>query len=523
MFALSAAVTSFGAEPYKTYIYDNWEDAIPSQNAYRVGDTVSGHKMGLEKLADKNDPLFVSEDAPDSLKEPADLFVDKEEKEFWVADKGNDRILRLNEDLEVTGCYTGVTGDTKINVKKDGESKFKAPLGIYVKTSIHDGKHYIYIADTDNSRLVKAEVVSDRELKLTAEYTQPDSELYSAKTFNPSKVIADKAENVYAVCKEVNTGAVLFDKTGKFQGFYGANRVEVTAKVIAQKFWRKIASKEKIEGMQRSVPVEYANFDIDDDGFIYTVTEANSSTDAVKKVNPAGYNIWDNAVGDEYNFGDFVAQATDTEVDKSFATQLTDISIGDNGTINVLDYTTGRVFQYDRLCNLLCIFGTKSSTNAQKGGFISPNAVETLGNNVYVIDGTKNNITVFTLTAFGSDLHEADELYVEGKYTEAEPKWRDVLKRDGGYPLAYVGLGKAALNNDKYSESLKAFKTAYDRNDYNKAFEYARKDWLQHNFAVVIVILVILIVWAVTVNILHKKGIKIFKKLIGKKKKKGGR
>ena len=40
--------------------------------------------------------------------------------------------------------------------------------------------------------------------------------------------------------------------------------------------------------MARNVPVEYANFDIDADGFIYTVTEVSTSTDAVKKLNPSG-------------------------------------------------------------------------------------------------------------------------------------------------------------------------------------------------------------------------------------------
>lgn len=501
--ALTVNVTAFAAEPYRAYTYDTWEDAIPSQSAYRVGKTVSGSEMGLSRLSDPADPLFVSEDASDSLKEANDLFVDDEKEEFWVADRGNNRVLRLNKNLEVTGCYTGVLDGSE-------ESAFKEPQGLYIKTSILDGKHYIYIADTGNSRILKAEVTSDRVLTKVVEYQKPKSELYSVKTFNPSKVIADAAENVYAVCKEVNTGAVQFDKNGEFQGFYGANRVEATAAVIAQKLWRKIASKEQIQGMQRSVPVEYANFDIDKDGFIYTVTEANSSTDAVKKVNPAGYNIWDNETGDEYNFGDY-ATAFDATATQSFATKLTDISVGDNGLINVLDYTTGRVFQYDRLCNLLCIFGTKSSNASQKGSFTSPNAVECLGNNVYVIDGSKNDITVFTLTSYGQSLHNADEFYVQGKYDLAQPEWEDVLKRDGGCPIAYIGMGKAALKSGEYTEALHYFKTAYDRRDYNKAFEYARKEYLRDNFTAIMAVIIILIVLLVAVKILHKRNIRIFR------------
>ena len=184
--------------------------------------------------------------------------------------------------------------------------------------------------------------------------------MYSSKTFNPTKILVDNAENVYAVVKSVNTGSVQFARDGSFTGFHGANRVEVTAAVIAQKLWRTIASNDQIAGMARNVPVEYANFDIDADGFIYTVTEVSTSTDAVKKLNPAGYNIWDNDVGNKYNFGDIAEAQWDATTNSKHSTRLTDIVIGNNGLINVLDYETGRVFQYDRNCNLVGIFGTKN-------------------------------------------------------------------------------------------------------------------------------------------------------------------
>ena len=75
--------------------------------------------------------------------------------------------------------------------------------------------------------------------------------------------------------------------------------------------------------MTSSVPTEFNNFDIDDQGFVYTVTEsANASTDAVKKLNPAGYNIWDNAVGNKYEFGDF---ASGYDESTAISTKLTDV------------------------------------------------------------------------------------------------------------------------------------------------------------------------------------------------------
>lgn len=59
-------------------------------------------------------------------------------------------------------------------------------------------------------------------MTLVQEYTKPDTKLYDSETFNPSKILADKAENIYVVCKSVNTGSVQFNKDGEFQGFYGA-------------------------------------------------------------------------------------------------------------------------------------------------------------------------------------------------------------------------------------------------------------------------------------------------------------
>lgn len=519
--ALSMTVSAFAAEPYDSYIYDTWEDAIPSQNAYRIDRAVTGADMGLDRLSDPEDPLFISEDASARLNNCKDLFLDTDEQTFWVADTDNNRVLRLDMNLKLTGVYTGVWGDTEINVGEDGESKFAAPSGIYSKRSLFTDELYIYIADYDNSRVVKASVESDRKLSLVQEYTKPETELYSVETFNPSKVIADLAENVYAVCTSVNTGSVQFNKDGEFQGYYGANRVEVTAKVIAQKLWRKIASNEQIAGMTRNVPVEYANFDIDEDGFIYTVTEAaNTTTDAVKKLNPAGYNIWDNSAGNEYTFGD-VAGEYDATTNSSYSTRLTDIVVSDNGIINVLDFATGRVFQYDRECNLLCIFGTKNSTNDQRGSFSNPNAVEAYGNNIYVIDGSKNDITVYSETTFGKLMHEAVELYDQGRYSEAKPIWQEVVSRDGGYPLAYIGLGKAALNDGEYSDALDYFETAYDQDDYDKAFKYAREEFCQDNFTAIIVIVVVVVVLLLVLARLHKKGIYIIKGRFGKKEKEG--
>ena len=505
--AMTMTLTAFADEPYTTYNYDKWGDTVPSQSGYKAERSVTGEEMELERLTDPSDPLFVSEDAKVELKGAKDLFLDDENHEFWVADTEKNRILRLDINLKIIGRYYGVTGDSKINVNEEtGLSEFKSPSGLYVAKSSITGDLMLYVADTENDRVVKAKVTSPTECEFVQEYTKPDSALYDSETFKPSKIVVDNAEIVYAVVSSVNTGAVQFSRDGSFTGFYGANDVEVTAQVLLNKFWRKISSNTQIAKMERATAIEFANFDIDDDGFIYTVTELTTDTDAVKKLNPAGYNIWDNEVGDEYVFGDDIEGVQDQLItNETLKTKLTDIVVSNNGMINILDFETGRVFQYDKLCNLVCIFGGKNSEN-QRGSFVSPNAIEALDNSIYVLDGSKNDITVFEETTFGSILHEAYLLYGQGKYVEAEPYWEEVIARDGGYTTAYVGLGKAALNKDEYSKALKCFKVAYDQDDYDKAFEYAREEFRRDNFTVIIIIvLALVIVWIVIRRLIKKK------------------
>ena len=515
--AISMSVTAFADEPYQSYNYDNWDTAIPSQAGYTVQKTVNGTDMGLSRLSDPEDPLFYNEEASASLSEARDFDV-FEDSELWIADTGNSRILVLDKNYKLIGRYYGAVGQSQVDglTAEDGVSYFNEPQGLKITTSPTTGKKTLYIADYSNSRVVRAEVVSSTELKLEQEYVKPEEALYTSKTFNPAKVQVDYAENVYAVVKSVNTGSVQFKADGSFTGFYGANRVEVTAKVIAQKLWRKVASNEQIEGMSRNVPVEYANFDMDSEGFIYTVTEVSTDTDAVKKINPAGYNVWDNVVGDEYNFGDHTDAVWDMASNKTYSTKLTDIAVDDDGIINVLDFETGRVFQYDRLCNLICIFGTKNSAADQRGAFSSPNAVETFGDTVIVLEGakTRNDITVFEKTVFGENLHKAFEYFDAGLYVEAAPYWEEVIKRDGGYTYAHIGLGKADLKNHNYKSALERFEIANDKDDYDKAFEYYREEWLQENFNVIFVIVIVLAVIIIISKIFKKKGIKLFKKKV---------
>ena len=93
--ALTMTTAAFADEPYTAYNYDYWESAIPSQSAYRVNVAVTGADMGLPRLSDPSDPLFISEEAPSAMKDAKDLYYDDDNETFWICDTGNDRILIL--------------------------------------------------------------------------------------------------------------------------------------------------------------------------------------------------------------------------------------------------------------------------------------------------------------------------------------------------------------------------------------------------------------------------------------------
>ena len=508
--AVTAFVTVVHAEdPYPSYNYNAWSVAVPSQNGYIVKDTIDGRRIGLDRLSDPNDPLFISETEPATLTDAKDFFLSPK-NEFFIVDTGNNRTSHTDINFNLIGCYKTFTG-SKVVVEKIDETTgettkytptgLNAPYGIYV-----DKNDIMYIADRDNQRVVKCGL----DCEIITEYTRPETELYNSVSFYCTKVLVDAAGNVYVICPAVNRGAIMFSPSGAFMGYYGANRVEVTAEAIRNRLWRKIASDDQLQSLTNITPVEYANFDVDDEGFIYTVTEvADATTDAVKKMNPAGYNILESTTNAaNMTFGD---QQSITYSGTTYATRLTDISVGDNGIINILDYPSGRIFQYDKECNLLFVFGCDQE--GQRGGFDNPNAIECLGDLVYILDGRNNDITVFEETLFGDYVHQAVKMYNEGLYEDSLDLWYEVIKRDGNFNMAYEAIGRALLNQDKYDEAMKYFKVAFSDVNYDRAFEAKRQDLLRDNFTLYMVIILLAVAAFFVVKALQKKG-KIPDKLI---------
>lgn len=431
------------AAPYETYSYDSMGNAVPSQAGYAPERAVSGYDLGVGAM-DAPEDIFMADDGL-----------------FYIVDSGNNRIIAADSELT-----SAVRTYSEFRYEDGTVTTLNQPKGIYVCAKTDR----MYVADTENSRVL----VTTLDGEVVSELLYPDSTLYTAPTFKPQKVIADKAGNVYTIVNNT-TGAAMFSPDGEFTGFYGANRVEPTSEVIGSRIKSFFMSDEKKLRRTRNIPSGITGFDISGD-FIYTCTASNTQqTDTVKKLNAAGSNIFAKL---EAVFGD-TKPMYDTSRNQLLASAMTDIEISSDGCINCLDLTMGRIFRYDEDGELMFIIGGKAE---QLGGFDTVSAIESYGERLYASDSVKDTITVFRETSFGRAVNKAVSLYGQGYYEEALEPWYEVLSRDGNYRRANTGVAMALLRKGDYEGAMEYAKKADSSEIYNKAFEGYRREFLSEHF-----------------------------------------
>ncbi len=470
--------------PYNGYVYNAWDDAIPSQVGYVPDATYSGVTLGVGAFSN-----------------PEDFFVDETTNNIYVLDSGNGRVVVLDQDFKHVKTISNFT--------LNGEpSPLNTPQSIFVA----DNK--LYIADTENRRAIVADF--EGNILNVIDKVQPDEKNYEISPedvdFKPRKLIVDAAGNVYILIKNVFQGAMVFNTLNEFDGYYGSTRVKVTFEVIRDYLWKEIMSKEQVENMTNYVPVEYENFDIDENDFVYSVTQESGNTDSIRKLNPSGENILE--TGEIYGDLDIVYERAKA---KNIETLFTDIVVDKKGFTSALDLSRGRIFHYDEEMSALFIFG---NTGKQKGTFKTPVAIEVLDPEesgsglIMVLDKDKANITTFRLTEFGQRVHDAVLLYNMGKYTDAITPWSDVLQRDNNYEFAHVGMGKASHYAGDYKAAMDYFKAGQDHRDYSGSLSEYRVEVIRANFTwIMLALLVVILIMA-----FRKRFIAWVKKKIAAKK-----
>lgn len=440
--AVFAATSASAASevPYQTYTFDKWGNATPAPNGYIPTVSIGGAQLGCGNFSGAMD-MFYSE--------ALGLIL--------IADTGNDRIVILNEDLELVRVIEQLESS-------NGAYRFNEPQGVY---ALDDGT--IYICDTGNQQIV----LCDLEGRLLSTLPTPSSTLLPENFhYQPTRIVVDAAGRMYIISKGTYQGLIYLDRDGSFIKFFGANDVEMTLRRRILKIWKSILPDEAASTMQSFNPIEYGNVYMSEDGFIYA-TAAGSENGAalMTKLNPLGIDC-------------LPYQLKGTSL-------YSDVSVDAGGIITALDTNNGLLIQVDENGKSMFTFG---GIGDQTGLFRRAVSLIEVRGKLYVMDADKNTITEFALTQFGEKVRSAISLYNEGLYRESIEPWKDVIARNANYLLAYTGLGKAYYQLEDYDTAMYYYRLANDRDNYSQAYREASLNRMRDSFGLIVLAAIVLIV-----------------------------
>jgi tetratricopeptide (TPR) repeat protein len=438
--------------PYQTYNYDYWEDIYYTPAAYIPDGNISGSGLGLDG----------------NFTNPQDMFVAADGK-VYIADTGNNRIVILNSDMVLDKIIDSFDNS-------GAQDTFRAPYGVFVTED-----NELYIADTDNRRVVALKA----DGSLLKIIQNPTSEvLEEGFVFSPLKVAVDYADRVYVIAKNMFQGIMAFDENSNFTGFSGTIKVTISA---YEKLWRRLSTKAQRQGQAQFIPTEFTGVDMAPDGFIYATNVDADGQQSIRRLNPKGQDVIKKKrngtlSGDLFSsmFGEYAGSS-----------RIADVVYRGNGIYSVIDVTRGRIFTYDDEGNLLYVFGGRGS---QEGTFKSPVAIEEKEDKILVLDSYRGEIMSFIATRYGKLINEAVSLRYDGDEASAVAIWEEVLKLDGNFELAYVGIGKSYLASGENKKAMEYLKLGMDREYYSIAYKRYRDDILKDNLGYILTAAAVLVI-----------------------------
>lgn len=428
------------------------------------------------------------------FEQPSALMLGKDGY-LYVADTGNNRVVKMLKDGSMTEVFTEASGKT-----------FNAPQGVYANS---DGT--FYVADTGNGRIVYL----DSSGECIKEYGLPESSMLSdVSVYSPTKIAPSQNGGLYVLMGET---IMSVDSNNEFKGYIGQTDIG-----FSFKDWllRLVASDEQKKVIAKRTASNYISFCIDDEGIIYA-TGYDTKEGEIKALNSVGINIYrkygsidgaSNPLSDAfYNFfsGNIIGKSFrfGETVDGEFPT-LSGITVDGNGIVTVIEKENGKLYQYDRAGNLLTVFG---GLGTEKGKFGIPSdlTVDSDGK-IYVLDSSNGNIQVFEPTEFIKTVQAATTAYYNGDYAASDALWNDVLATDSLYPLAHYGKGMTAYKSQNYKAAMEEFSYANYRSEYSKAFYKYRYEYMQERFGITVLIAALILTAVIlAVKFLLKKSGKV--------------
>jgi len=437
-----------------SYQYNHQGVAVPAPNGYDCAMQIRSDQ--IEKSADWD---------------PSDLFLD-EDGMLNVLSASAGKVYVFSQDLQYQKTVTFL---------QDGSEAFLMGLkGLYVYGR-GENKRY-YVADPERERVF----IADSQGNIVDEIRRPNTNLIDESvTFAPEKVLVNKTNGyVYVLVPGIYYGACVFSPEDyQLITFLGGNTVEATTFLLADYFWKKILNEKQIEKMRRYIPISFANFTLDSEGYLYTVTNKTALgtqfENEIKKFNTNNVNILPKKDYGDLEIGKFNKIVMDTS--------YVDIAVNDQGYIFAVDANLCRVAVFSKDGDRLFTFGGRGN---RMGMFDTISAIEVSGENIYVLDQYYETITLFTPNQYGRDVYAATSAYLNGEYEKSRPLWEKVLRQNAGFSLAHVGLGRAYLEKGEYAGAMEMFRTGNDKKGYSEAFYQYRAQIAQELFAVLFLLAV---------------------------------
>ena len=463
----------FADAVYPSYTYNEWDESVSTPDGYTVSATIRSAQ---------------AEGGP--WKTPQDLCVTPQ-GHILLADTGNNRILEYDADWHLIREITQVQGEA-------GPVSLLGPNGLHVS---QDG-----LLDVTLKGSAQAVVAQLDTLAVELLIEDPKNPLLGDDfTFSPAKIGADNAGRIYILSTGCYSGFLQFSPQGEFMGYFGANKVAVTAEVLLNYYWKSIMTNEQRQSMTSILPVEYSNLYCAPDGFVYASTVATSSpVNQIKRLNPLGNNTYLARGDKEINFGDEeLAVTSQGAASSTLLPTFVDTAVTDDAEfVFAVDRSYGRVFERDRTGNLIAVFG---ALGTQEGTFRQPVALDLLDGNVLVLDTDKNCVTVFAPTAYTNLVHQAVSLYNAGEYEASRSLWNEVLKRNSNAIQAYAGVGRALLKENQHEEALKYFRLGDSREEYSQTYRIVRLNRLRSGAVWAVCIVAALVVILKVLSVIRKK------------------
>ncbi len=411
-------------------------------------------------------------------------FYSDEESVFEDLMAYNNKLYVLDAATSEINVYnSNFDFERKIDFYKDGEKFETGKL-----SSFYISKEIITVADFEKGNLF----LCDMQGNVTKTVALGEKEL-GKNLFKPTKVIVDCTGATYVLSENEYRGIILIDKEGRFDTFYGAVEIDLTAEVLLDSFWRRFKTDKQIDNSTQYVPGGYADIAIDGNDFVYAVRGvSDSSKELIRKFNPLGNNV----LSYKGEFGDL-------ELGLNDSSSFVSIAVDHNGFISVLDKTRQRIFQYTPDGELLYVFGGEGSLN---GEFKNAVSIAYFNDKLLVLDSETSSVTVLKKTDFGEKVTSAVLLYRQARFKESEELWNDILVQSGNYEYAYIGCGKIAEMSGEYKEAMHYYKLGNSQKNYSSAFKKYRSVIVKKSFGTVMTALTVIAVFLLVFLKFRKKG-----------------